>query len=115
MRTVFLQLSEKIDIASRYGGEEFTVILPETNGQDARIIAERLRKNISEIKITVKEAVICPTVSIGMAEYPSCALDEQTLIELADVALYNAKNNGKNCVCQYTPEGCILLPNGVYD
>lgn len=105
----------KIDIASRYGGEEFTVILPETNGQDARIIAERLRKNISEIKIAVKEDVICPTVSVGMAEYPSCALDEQTLIELADVALYNAKNNGKNCVCQYTPEGCILLPNGVYN
>ena len=67
---------------------------------------------VSKIKINVKEDIyICPTVSIGMSEYPSCALDEQTLIELADVALYNAKNNGKNCVCEYNPNtGCILLP-----
>lgn len=102
----------KIDIASRYGGEEFTVILPETNSTDARIIAERLRKNISEIRVRTKDdLIISPTISIGMSEYPSCALDEQTLIELADVALYNAKNNGKNCVCEYSPNGCTLLKN----
>ena len=61
-----------------------------------------------------------------MSEYPSCALDEQTLIELADVALYNAKNNGKNCICEYNAKnngknciceynpntGCTLLPRG---
>lgn len=102
----------KIDIASRYGGEEFTVILPETNSTDARIIAERLRRNISEIKVHLKDGtMIKPSISIGMSEYPSCALDEQTLIELADVALYNAKNNGKNCVCEYSPQGCTLLKN----
>lgn len=106
------QTIRKIDIASRYGGEEFTVILPETNINDSKIIAERIRKNISKIKINVKDNInICPTVSIGMSEYPSCALDEQTLIELADVALYNAKNNGKNCICEYNPNtGCTLLP-----
>lgn len=106
------QTIRKIDIASRYGGEEFTVILPETNITDSKIIAERIRKNISKIKINVKDNInICPTVSIGMSEYPSCALDEQTLIELADVALYNAKNNGKNCICEYNPNtGCTLLP-----
>ena len=108
------QTVRKIDIASRYGGEEFTVILPETNINDAKIIAERIRKNISQIKINVKDDInICPTVSIGMSEYPSCALDEQTLIELADVALYNAKNSGKNCICEYNPNtGCTLLPRG---
>lgn len=106
------QTVRKIDIAARYGGEEFTVILPETNINDAKIIAERIRKNISKIKINVKDDVfICPTVSMGMSEYPSCALDEQTLIELADVALYNSKNNGKNCICEYNPNlGCVLLP-----
>ena len=106
------QTVRKIDIASRYGGEEFTVILPETCINDAKIIAERIRKNISKIKINVKDDIfICPTVSIGMSEYPSCALDEQTLIELADVALYNSKNNGKNCICEYNPSfGCQLLP-----
>lgn len=106
------QTIRKIDIASRYGGEEFTVILPETNITDSKIIAERIRKNISKIKINVKDDInICPTVSIGMSEYPSCALDEQTLIELADVALYNAKNSGKNCICEYNPNtGCTLVP-----
>ena len=80
----------------------------------AKVIAERIRKNISQIKINVKDDIyICPTVSIGMSEYPSCALDEQTLIELADVALYNAKNNGKNCICEYNPNtGCTLIPRG---
>ena len=108
------QTVRKIDIASRYGGEEFTVILPETNISDAKIIAERIRKNISNIKINVKDEIcIRPTVSIGMSEYPSCALDEQTLIELADVALYSAKNNGKNIICEYNPNtGCTLLPRG---
>ena len=106
------QTVRKIDIASRYGGEEFTVILPETNINDAKIIAERIRKNISKIKITVKDDIcVCPTVSMGMSEYPSCALDEQTLIELADVALYSSKNNGKNCISEYNPNmGCVLLP-----
>lgn len=106
------QTIRKIDVASRYGGEEFTVILPETNINDAKIIAERIRKNISKIKINVKDDIyVCPTVSVGMSEYPSCALDEQTLIELADVALYNSKNNGKNCICEYNPNfGCVLLP-----
>ncbi len=106
------QTIRKIDVASRYGGEEFTVILPETNINDAKIIAERIRKNIAAIKINVKDDIfICPSVSIGMSEYPSCALDEQTLIELAEVALYNAKNNGKNCICEYNPNtGCTLLP-----
>ena len=104
------QTVRKIDIASRYGGEEFTVILPETNAKDARIIAERLRKNISDIRVRTKEGVeISPTISIGMSEYPSSAMDEQTLIELADVALYNAKNNGKNCICEYSPNGCVLI------
>lgn len=106
------QTVRKIDVASRYGGEEFTVILPETNINDAKIIAERIRKNINAIKINIKDDIIIqPSVSIGMSEYPSCALDEQTLIELADVALYNAKNNGKNCICEYNPNtGCTLLP-----
>lgn len=108
------QTVRKIDIASRYGGEEFTVILPETNINDAKIIAERIRKNISQIKINVRDDIyVCPTVSMGMSEYPSCALDEQTLIELADVALYSSKNNGKNCVCEYNPNtGCTILPKG---
>lgn len=95
-----------IDIPARYGGEEFTVILPETNSKDARIIAERLRKNISQIEIDVDETTkICPTISIGIAEYPTCSENEQQLIDFADKALYKAKNDGKNCVYEHCAEG----------
>lgn len=95
-----------IDIPARYGGEEFTVILPETSAKDARIIAERLRTNISEIAVTINETTtIRPTISIGIAEFPLCAQNEQELIDLADKALYKAKNDGKNCVYEHCPEG----------
>ncbi len=95
-----------IDIPARYGGEEFTVILPETSGKDARIIAERLRQNISKIVVDVDEmTTIKPTISIGISEFPAYAQNEQELIDSADKALYKAKNDGKNCVYEYTLDG----------
>lgn len=108
---VISQTVRTIDIPARYGGEEFAVILPETLGSDARIIAERLRVNISKICIPVKDGdVIRPTISLGISSFPSCSDDEQTLIELADVALYQSKNNGKNRTFEYTPMGCEEVP-----
>ena len=95
-----------IDIPARYGGEEFTVILPETNAKDARIIAERLRQNISRIVVDVDETTtIKPTISIGISEFPTCAQNEQELKDSADKALYKAKHDGKNCIYEYTNEG----------
>ncbi len=95
-----------IDIPARYGGEEFTVILPETNSKDARIIAERLRVNISNIEVAIdEENTIKPTISIGIAEYPTCSDNEQELIDLADKALYKAKNDGKNCIYEHCSDG----------
>lgn len=95
-----------IDIASRYGGEEFTIILPETAAKDAVIIAERLRNNISKLEFTSPENVpFSVSISIGIAEFPSCASTPEELIECADKALYRAKNSGKNCVYVHTPNG----------
>ncbi len=100
----------KIDIAARYGGEEFAIILPETCANDAKIIANRVRDNISKISVNVREGInICPTVSVGMSEFPSCAEDEVTLLELADIALYQSKAAGKNIVYEYTPFGCQMV------
>ncbi len=95
----------KIDIAARYGGEEFTVILPETNKDNARIIAERLRKNIVDYPFKNKE--IQPqgalTVSIGISTLPEDADEKQGLIEKADLALFSAKKKRKNQVVNYSP------------
>ncbi len=99
-----------IDIPARYGGEEFTVILPETSGKDARIIAERLRIAIAEIDISIDENTkIKPTISIGIAEFPSCTNNVKELIDMADKALYQSKGAGKNCVHEFTPEGILRV------
>jgi len=87
------------DLFARYGGEEFSVLLPETTMEQAVIVAERLRQRISETDPGILDGVPLPkvTASIGVAEYrPGYTLE--TLVAAADVAMYHAKNNGRNCV-----------------
>ncbi|MDH5612040.1 MAG: GGDEF domain-containing protein [Gammaproteobacteria bacterium] len=87
------------DLLARYGGEEFSVLLPETKMEQALIVAERLRQRISDTDPGILDGVQLPkiTISIGIAEYrPGYTLE--TLIAAADVAMYQAKNNGRNCV-----------------
>ena len=88
------------DIAGRFGGEEFAIALPETDADEALIIAERLRLAVEEdsFLVTTSPTPIEVTMSIGVASFPG---DAQTLAELvheADVAVYQAKLNGRNCV-----------------
>jgi len=81
------------DQAFRYGGDEFTVILPQTISEDAYVVAERVREQIaSEMK--AKEVVI--TCSIGLASYPSDGVMSGELVTATDTALYYAKRTGGN-------------------
>lgn len=97
----------KIDVPARYGGEEFVVILPETDKKDACVIAERIRKNISQIEVKVNETeMLSPTVSIGIAQYTTDGQEAKDLINAADTALYYSKHNGKNMVSVYEKDGC---------
>ena len=113
LRTLAVTLQEtvrKIDIPARYGGEEFVVILPETDKEDAVLIAERIRKNISKIVVRVSETqTLSPTVSMGVAQYTTDAQDAKELINCADTALYHSKHNGKNVVSSYEKDGCKLI------
>jgi diguanylate cyclase (GGDEF)-like protein len=84
------------DIAARYGGEEITLLLPETNKADGWLIGERIRKSIEEIKIPYEGKNINITVSGGIASFPIDAGDDLTLLKSADLAMYRAKNFGKN-------------------
>jgi diguanylate cyclase (GGDEF)-like protein len=89
-----------MDLVARYGGEEFGVLLPETPADDAREVAERVRRRIDErlFRPPDSEDIIRVTVSIGLATYPDDAKTKKTLIEKADAALYRAKRGGKNAV-----------------
>lgn len=93
---------QDLDWAVRYGGEEFLLILPETDHAGALVVAERLREQFASAPLTVGEFEIAQTASFGVSTYPHHrrgALAAETLLEAADRALYQAKNSGRNQVC----------------
>ncbi|WP_016952888.1 diguanylate cyclase [Anabaena sp. PCC 7108] len=96
-KTVFSCLRQ-VDSFGRFGGEEFVVLLPETDIHGAIIVAERIRENINNQYIFVGEKKVSITVSIGIASYNSTDKTIDTIIQRADKALYQAKNQGRNRV-----------------
>ena len=83
------------DTPGRYGGEEFGVVLPDTDAEGASVIAERVRQRIGETAVARKPEIRC-TVSIGVAEATPDLSDSRQWIERADRALYRAKALGRN-------------------
>jgi diguanylate cyclase (GGDEF)-like protein/PAS domain S-box-containing protein len=95
----------KIDIPGRLGGEEFAVLLPETNQQNGMLVAERLRQAISRLRIPLKDRIIDNvTASFGLSTLCDNHIDLQSLITSADMAMYKAKENGRNMVVVDLPE-----------
>ena len=100
------QLRES-DIPARYGGEEFAVLLPFTKLEEAKMVAERLRKAVENKKIDISkintespQKNISVTISLGVAEYNN-GDSEDILLQNADKALYKAKESGRNRVEEY--------------
>lgn len=91
----------QIDLVGRYGGEEFSVILSETDKKGAGFVAERIRQAIEEKNIRVYDEDLKVTVSIGVSSYPQDSSDTQALIDKADQAMYQAKQTGRNRVCVF--------------
>lgn len=91
---LLLASTRELDICSRYGGEEFAAILPQTGYQEALRLAERIR---SRVERYYKDD-LSVTVSVGVATCPLNATSARTLIAMADKALYQSKTNGKNKV-----------------
>jgi diguanylate cyclase (GGDEF)-like protein len=90
------------DYVIRYGGEEFLILLQETNAEGAVEVAEKIRKAVEELKIQVAGGLLQKTISIGIASYPD---DSDTFwqgLKFADVALYHAKDSGRNRVVRFT-------------
>ena len=91
----------EIDIAGRYGGEEFCVVLPETDAQGAALVAERIRQTTQDKVIKAYDATVRITISIGIAAFPTDGKILVELIDKADWALYRAKSQGRNKVVAF--------------
>lgn len=87
-----------VDIAARYGGEEFAIILPETDLEEAKAMAEEIRKKVEAHEYPSKQGKLKVTISLGVSTFPTHAKEKQALIEAADQALYRAKEGGRNRV-----------------
>ncbi len=88
----------EIDLVARHGGEEFTVLLPETGKDGALHVAERIRKTCEDRLISAYDENLKFTVSIGISVYPLDAKNTKPLIEKADKAMYRSKQEGRNRV-----------------
>ena len=107
LRAVSSVLHEQMrsyDVAGRFGGEEFAVLLPQTTEAQALVIAERLRTVIAALSVPVDEddpegACVRVTVSIGVAALERAGTQLTTLLAAADSALYRAKQDGRNKTC----------------
>ena len=96
---VILPSVRDTDCVVRYGGDEFVVILPETEVDQAVQVAERIRKKIQRHEFTGgRQLKVSLTASVGIAVFPQHALSPRQLIVSADRAMYQAKAAHKNCV-----------------
>jgi diguanylate cyclase (GGDEF)-like protein len=98
------------DFVARYGGDEFTVILPEISEKEALAVCRRIMESIEqyEFQSFEKKNIGSLSVTIGIASFPQNALDSKELIEKADRAMYEGKRAGKNCLCIFGDETKIL-------
>jgi len=99
----------RVDQACRYGGEEFAILLPETNQIQAEMVAERLRRTIGKQPAIAGDLNITITVSAGVASYEQDGtLSVDTLLDRADQAMYLAKQSGRDRVEVYPPDRATL-------
>lgn len=110
-QTIKENIRRPLDVVCRYGGEEFVVILPDTDKVGGRKIAEKIRAAIEALEIPHIKSIVSPyiTCSLGVATViPSKLSTPEEIIRMCDKALYHSKNSGRNCVSFYEKQGTKL-------
>ncbi len=104
--SILLSQIRTSDVLARFGGDEFIILLPETDRESAIIVADKLRSSIEESSFDGEENVPGGklTVTLGLGTYPQDSNDALLLINFADKALYLGKNKGGNTVCSHIPQ-----------
>jgi diguanylate cyclase (GGDEF)-like protein len=91
-----LDVTRDIDIVARYGGEEFVILLPETDMAGAYLVGERLREHVEQTVTETERGAVGVTISVGIAILEPESNELASLLSLADKALYEAKQAGRN-------------------
>ncbi len=102
--TVIKQCVRGSDVVIRFGGEEILVLLLDTKPEDPLLVAEKIRAKVEDMKIRITGDVIQKTISIGVSELPTDTQNFWEAIKFADVALYKAKERGRNRVERFTAD-----------
>ncbi|MCD6282782.1 GGDEF domain-containing protein [bacterium] len=92
------------EIISRYGGEEFAIIIPQADYDVTLVVGEKIRSLVEEHDFEYNGLKLPVTVSVGVALFPQMAVNRNSLVEMADKALYKAKRSGRNRVCMAAVE-----------
>ena len=96
--TIIRESLREVDLVARYGGDEFVVLLPESNSQAAAEVAERIRQAVENSSFSENGERVSSTVSIGIASFPADTRHSDELLAIADQQLYSSKNLGKNAI-----------------
>ncbi len=97
------------DVFGRYGGEEFIILLPETNLANTAALSMRIRESIERMTTVYNNIEIKITISLGVVQFRPDIKDYLQMVHEADIALYHSKQSGRNAVTQYKITGCNLL------
>jgi diguanylate cyclase (GGDEF)-like protein len=106
LKTLAQEIRQQVresDLVGRFGGEEFVILLTGTTVEEACRVAERIRRGAGVVKVLTADTIVGVTVSIGIAALGSHGTDLFELLAASDLALYRAKNTGRDRVCLYDP------------
>jgi diguanylate cyclase (GGDEF)-like protein len=106
LKTLAAEIRQQVresDLVGRFGGEEFVVLLTGTTVEEACRVAERIRRGAGVVKVLTADTIVGVTLSIGIAALGSHGTDLFELLAASDLALYRAKNTGRDRVCLYDP------------